>query len=712
MNIVGVDIGGTFTDLVGCIDGRIVTAKTSTTTADPTRGVANSLELAGCALGDLAEVLHGATIAINTVLERKGAATALVTTKGFRDVYAIGRGNRIEAFNLDFHRPKPLVPRDMTFEVDERVRADGRVQTALEQPQLRALAERLALLDIQSVAVCLLHSWANPEHERQIGDVLRRALPTVFVTLSHEILREFREYERTSTTVLNAYVGPRVSTYLRTLERYLKADGFKGRLHLMRSNGGVMGLAHATAQPVSMMESGPVAGMIAAGRLARHLGFANVIGFDMGGTTAKSSLIVDGEAAIEEGYVIGEPASGQPMQLPVVDIVEVGAGGGSIAWVDAAGGLHVGPKSAGADPGPACYGKVSLSGRSGEHADATSGRSGEHADATADPVVTDADLVLGRIDAGRFLGGKMRLDIQAAERAIEAKVGKPLGLGVKEAALGIAQIADAAMSLSVRAVSVNKGVDPRDTVMIAFGGAGPLHALAIAREIFIPRVVIPKLPGNFSALGMLMASWRQDFVRTLVGRIGGLDARVVSDVFDELAQTGAEDAARDGIDKARATFRFFADLRYVGQEHALQIAVDGPGALTGDLDALRQRFNAEHDKRYGQAAIEESLEIVNVRLVVTAIRADTMAETWLTAPWVVEDANPTSDGAERRRDVIFADPSKPLSARILWRPALPAGFTFEGPAVVEEPNSTSLIHPGDRVTVDPSGHLIVDLAQG
>jgi N-methylhydantoinase A len=574
-----------------------------------------------------------------------------------------------------------------------RSRHDGSVLAPLAAAEVDALIAGLKARDIDAVAVCLLHSWANPAHERMLGEALRRALPGVFVTLSHEILREFREYERTSTTVLNAYVGPRVSRYLGTLEDYLRGGGFGGRLHLMRSNGGVMGLAHARAQPVSMMESGPVAGMIAAGRLARHLGLANAIGFDMGGTTAKSSLIIDGEAAIEEGYVIGTPASGQPMQLPVVDIVEVGAGGGSIAWVDEAGGLHVGPRSAGADPGPACYGKGSLS-----------GRSGASPDATADPVVTDADLVLGRINAGRFLGGNMVLDIAAAERAIAEKVGKPLGLSVKEAALGIAQIADAAMSLSVRAVSVNKGVDPRDTTMIAFGGAGPLHALAIAREIFIPRVVIPKLPGNFSALGMLMASWRQDFVRTLVGRIGALEPSTVAVVFEELARSGAEEAARDGIDKARAEMRFYADLRYVGQEHALQIPVDGPAALTADLDVLRRRFHAEHDKRYGQAAIEESLEIVNVRLVVTAARADTLAETWLTAPWT-----PEGRIEETRRDVIFADPAKPVPARLLWRPALPAGFTLEGPAVIEEPNSTILIHPGDRVTVDPSGHLIVEV---
>ncbi len=682
MNIVGVDIGGTFTDLVGCIDGKIVTSKTSTTPADPTRGVATSLDLAHCSLPDLGEVLHGSTIAINTVLERKGARTALITTRGFRDVYAIGRGNRIEAFNLNFHRPKPLTERRHTFEVSERVNAAGEVVTPLDVAQIEALAAHIGTLGIDAVAICFLHSWANPEHERIAGDILRRELPNLFVTLSHEILREFREYERTSTTVLNAYVGPRVSNYLDTLDRYLRGEKFEGHLHLMRSNGGVMSLDQARTQPVSMMESGPVAGMIGAGRLARHLGLKQCIGFDMGGTTAKSSLITNGEPAIEEGYVIGDPASGQPMQLPVVDIVEVGAGGGSIAWVDEAGGLHVGPRSAGADPGPACYGKGST-----------------------DPVVTDADLVLGRINGGRFLGGNMGLDMAAAERAIEAKVGKPLSLPVKEAAFGIAMIADTNMSLSVRAVSVNKGVDPRETAMIAFGGAGPLHAINVARQIFIPRVVVPKLPGTFSALGMLMASWRQDFVRTLVGRLGSLQKDIVERVFAELGAAGKDRMVKDRISGSVADFRFYADLRYVGQEHALAIPVDSPDMLTGDTTQVRKAFNVEHDLRYGQAAIEEQMEIVNVRLVVTASKEDTIAEEWLTQDWT-----PTDNVAETSRDVIYDDPNRPHKARVLWRPSLPAGFTLTGPAVIEEPNSTILIHPGDKVTVTRAGHLIVDIA--
>ena len=372
----------------------------------------------------------------------------------------------------------------------------------------------------------------------------------------------------------------------------------------MRSNGGVMSVRLAQEQPVSMMESGPVAGIIGAGRLAALLGIERAIGFDMGGTTAKASLITNGVPAIEDGYVIGGEASGQPMQLPVVDIVEIGAGGGSIAWCDATGGMHVGPKSAGADPGPACYGKGST-----------------------DPVVTDANLVLGRINARRFLNGAMKLDVAAAERAIEQQGRGPLRLGVQEAALGIVQIADAAMSLAVRAVSVKKGVDPRETAMIAFGGAGPLHAVAIAREIFIPKVIVPKVPGTFSALGMLMASWRQDFVRTLYGLLGALDA--------EAGRSGVRRAGRGrpravwratASRQARADFAYLADLRYVGQEHTIAIPVREPGLLSGDFAPLRAAFDAEHDQRYGQAAPDERLEIVNVRLVVTAARNDTLAD--------------------------------------------------------------------------------------
>jgi N-methylhydantoinase A len=369
------------------------------------------------------------------------------------------------------------------------------------------------------------------------------------------------------------------------------------------------------------------------------------------------------------------------MPLPVLDIVEIGAGGGSIAWCDPTGGIHVGPKSAGADPGPAAYGKGST-----------------------DPVVTDANLILGRINAGRFLNGAMKLDVKAAERAIEGKLCGPTRLGIKEAALGIVQIADAAMSLAVRAVSVKKGVDPRDTAMIAFGGAGPLHAVAIAREIFIPKVIVPKVPGTFSALGMLMASWRQDFVRTLYGLLGSLDAAQVEAVFAELAEAGRAQAMRDGIAPDTADFTYLADLRYVGQEHTIAIPVPDPALLSGDFSPLRAAFDTEHDQRYGQAATEERLEIVNVRLVVTAARSDTLAEQWLSEPWT-----PQPPVEDQWREVIYTDAAKPLRTRIVWRPSLPVGARIEGPAVIEEPNATTLIHPGDVATVSGAGHLIIDV---
>jgi N-methylhydantoinase A len=682
MNVVGIDIGGTFTDLVGCVDGRIVTSKTSTVPSDPTRGVAESLNLAHCRMPALDEVLHGSTIAINTVLERKGARTALITTRGFRDTYAIGRGNRIEAFNLFFRRPKPLIARELTFEVTERVNAKGEVLVPLADNEVIQLAASLRARGVEAVAVCLLHAYANPEHERRIGALLRAAHPDLFVTLSHEIVREYREYERTSTTAINAFVGPRVETYLRRLETYLRDEEFPGNINIMRSNGGVMSIGTAREQPVAMMESGPVAGMIGAGRLAAMLGLSRVIGFDMGGTTAKASLITDGAPAIEEGYVIGGEASGQPMQLPVVDIVEVGAGGGSIAWCDPTGGLHVGPQSAGADPGPASYGKGSQ-----------------------DPVVTDADFILGRINGERFLNGAMRLDRAAAERAISQKVAGPLRLGVTEAACGIVRIADAAMSLAVRAVSINKGVDPRQCAVIAFGGAGPLHAVAIAREIFIPKVVVPKVPGTFSALGMLMAPWRQDFVRTLYGMLGRLDAKAVETVFAELSAAARDMVRRDGIAEGDVELTFFADLRYVGQEHTLAIPVADAKLLSGDFEPLRVRFNAEHDRRHGQAAPDERIEIVNVRLIVTAPRADTLAERWLNEPW-----KPEAPVADAARDVIFADAARPVRTRVVWRPSLAAGARIEGPAVIEEPNATTLVHPGDVATMSEAGHLIIDVA--
>lgn len=681
MNSIGVDIGGTFTDLVGYRDGELVFSKTLTQAADPTAGVASAFELADVRLSELDEFLHGSTMAINTVLECKGAATALLTTEGFRDVYEIGRGNRPDAFDINFKRPQPLVPRRLRFEVKERLNAKGEVLTPIDEAGVLALGQKLMDDKIESVAVCFLHSYANPAHEIIAGRILREAFPSLFVTLSHEILREFREYERTSTTVLNAYVGPRVRSYLQSLESHLGSSGFGGAIQIMRSNGGSMSLKHAAIEPVSMMESGPVAGMIGAGYVAKLLNMPQAIGFDMGGTTAKATLIIDGVPAIEEGYYIGGYSTGQPMQLPVVSIVEVGAGGGSIAWRDGSGGLHVGPQSAGAAPGPVCY-----------------GRGGQ------EPTVTDANLLLGRLNANRFLGGGMNLDTAGAVAAMAKQIADPLSLSTVEAAAGVVRIADSSMALAVRAVSVRKGVDPRDAVMIAFGGAGPVHAAALCKEIYIPTLVIPKLPGNFSALGMLLAPWRHDLVRTFVGELGKLDAQRVHAAFDELADSARRQMAEDDLDAEKAVFEYFADLRYRGQEHSIPVPLPSLTSLTNGDETVRATFDALHDMRYGHAAVGESIEVANLRLTASLAREGTSIEAFLSEPFVPEAPRP-----EQMRKVVYEDPEHPVDARILWRPSLAPGFTFEGPAVIEEPNSTTVVFPGDRARVTEHGHIVISI---
>lgn len=677
MQRVGIDIGGTFTDLVGLRDGDIVIDKTSTTPSDPTEGVATALAEVYTDVSALSDFLHGTTIAINTVLERKGANTALITTKGFRDIYAMGRNNRPEAFNLEFRRPRPLVPRSLTWEVSARMMASGEILEPLDESEVETIGAELLAADVSSVAVCLIHAYADPQHERRIGQILAGVCPEIFVSLSHQILREYREYERTSTTALNAYVGPRVRGYLDRLQDFLTERDFVGNIQIMRSNGGTMSLGQARVQPVTMMESGPVAGMIAAGRIADSLGLEQCIGFDMGGTTAKASLITEGAPEVSEDYYIGGYARGQPMQLPVVDIVEVGAGGGSIAWTDTRGGLHVGPESAGADPGPACYGK-----------------GGEA------PVVTDADLVLQRLNAGRFLSGRMGLNADLSEKAIKARIADPLGLSVADAALGIAKIADASMSLAVRTVSVERGCDPRESAIIAFGGAGPLHAVAIAREIYIPRVIIPRYPGNFSALGMLLAPWRQDFVQTFVGDLARIDETAAKAAFDALRIAGEARLSEEGLAQSDTEFQFAADLRYRGQEHTIPVPLEGIDDLSdGGSQSLRQTFDRLHDRRYGHAAPYESIQIVNLRLILRARSGDASSD-WMAAPFAPTDAQP-----DQSRDVIFSDPASPVTSRIVWRPGLTPGTVIEGPAVIEEPNSTTLVFPGDVVTVTEQGHL-------
>jgi N-methylhydantoinase A len=674
---IAVDIGGTFTDLVAVDDsGRVYRGKTLTTPQDLARGIDDCLRGAGVEVADARFLVHGSTVAINAVIERNGARVGLITTKGFRDVYEIGRGNRPEGYNLFFKRPVPLVPRDLRQEVDERLYASGEVLKPLDEASAGETIGALKAGGVESVAVCLLHAYANAAHEQRVGELLQEQFPEAYVSLSHEILREFREYERTSTTVLNSYVGPIVSRYLVSLENMLGGAGFRGAFRVMQSNGGVMAAETAKKLPVTMMESGPVAGVIAAARLGEALDCRQIISFDMGGTTAKSSLIKDFHPEVTSNYYVGGYVSGHPMMLPVVDIVEVGSGGGSIAWIDAAGGLKVGPQSAGAAPGPACYDKGGT-----------------------EPTVTDANLIAGRIDPEYFLGSGIRLQRNQAEHVIAEKIAKPLGLSLEEAALGILTIANYNMSLSVRAVSVEKGYDPRDCALVPSGGGGALHAMPIARELSVPRVVIPPMPAHFSALGMLMADLKHDYVQTFVRELAEIGGAEIDDVFGVLERSAGDMLALEGAKPAEIVLRRFLDMRYRGQEYTLPVPVAENLRAVADFGAIRSRFDQLHQEHYGHSAPEEPVMTVNLRLSALGRFENKLP--------LVSAAREEERGVRGRRPVIFEN--QPVDTPIYMRGGFRAGDRLDGPAVIEDVGATILVYPGDSMTVSDQGFLIIDV---
>jgi N-methylhydantoinase A len=672
---MAVDIGGTFTDLIAFDDaaGRIHHAKAPTTPRDPVNGVVDCIRKTSLAPASVATLIHGSTIAINTLIERKGAAVGLLVTRGTRDVYIIGRGNRPEAYNLFFHRARPLVPRHRTIEIAERLYASGEVLERINRDSVREAAAALAREGVAAVAVCFLHSYANPEHESIAGEIVRASLPDAFVSLSHEILREYREYERISTTVVNAYIGPTVAGYVRNLQSRLGEIGFRGDLAIMQSNGGVMTPETAVERPVMMMESGPVGGIIAAAEIGTALGHRNVVSFDMGGTTAKAALVRDGAPATAEGYYVGGYASGHPVMVPVVDVVEVGAGGGSIAWIDDVGALKVGPHSAGADPGPIAYGNGGT-----------------------EPTITDANVVLGRIGVGDFLGGEMRLDEGAARAGVLERVGKRLDMDVAEAARAIVAIANAKMSLAVREVSVAKGYDPRDFALVAAGGAGPLHALAIARELHIPTVIVPVFPSHFSALGMLMADERHDFSRTYYAELAEADFAALSGIVAQMQERAAKLLASG----REVAYQILFDLRYVGQEFTLSVPVTPAALAAADRAAIRAAFDALHEQRYAHHATEEPVELINVRLVALGRRPK------LVLPALPQGGSP----APRERRSVYFETGGPMECPVYRRDDLPAGVAIAGPALVSEYGSTSVIFPGDRLSVAATGALVIAVA--
>jgi N-methylhydantoinase A len=679
---VAVDIGGTFTDatLIDEESGAVSIAKVLTTPADPSEGFMQAVDRAladgKVKAAQVGFVVHATTVATNAIIEGKIARGGFVTTEGFRDLLEIARQVRPSLYDTQFEKAKPLVPRDRAVTVAERLGPAGEVLRALEDDSVRAAAEILRREEVETVAVCLLHAYVNPEHEQRVGAILAEELPGVPVSLSAEVAPEFREYLRASTTVINAVIRPVVERYLERIESRLADAGVQAKLLVMQSSGGVFSSEAARTRPVFMVESGPAAGVIASAYLGETLGRADILSFDMGGTTAKVGLIQDGQPSVTKNYNVGGHAgagiggmslSGYPVRTPVVDLVEIGAGGGSIAWVDSGGLLRVGPQSAGADPGPVCYRRGGT-----------------------EPTVTDANVVLGRLNPDYFLGGEIGLDVDGARRAIEERCAKPLGLNVTAAANGIVEIANAAMVNALHLISVQRGYDPRDFVLFGFGGAGPVHANALARDAEIPTLLIPRSPGIFSATGLLTTDLKLDTAVTVMRRVDELDAEEVEASFAELEEAGRGELEREGLAAGAMSFVRKIDLRYVGQSFELTIPAG---------DDLLGRFHAEHDRTYGFAAPDEPVEVVSLRLT----SVGTIAKP---PPRPLESGGRAE--ARERRQVYFAESDGYVDCPIYDRYALPAGASFPGPAVVEEFDSTTVVHPGFTVRVDDAGNLVIE----
>jgi N-methylhydantoinase A len=680
---LAVDIGGTFTDLVAqdVETGQVVRAKADTTPGALERGVLVALEISDVPPSEISAFIHGTTVVVNTVTERTGARTGLVTTKGFRDVLEIGRGNRPDIYNLAYRKPVPFVPRHLRFEVSERMTYRGEPTEQLNVAELEQAADQLQAAGVQAVAVCFLHAWANPAHELNAVKILSARLPGTAVVASHEVSGQWREYERSSTTVLSAYVQPVVGAYLGSLSAGLKAAALAAPLYAMRSNGGVCSFKGAARAPIALLESGPVAGVTAAAELGKRIGARHVLTLDVGGTTAKTSAVRDGEVKVETVHYVGrDPAhAGYAVQCPTVEIVEIGAGGGSIAWTDAAGGLHVGPQSAGADPGPACY-----------------GRGGSQ------PTLTDANLVAGRLNPEYFLGGAMELDVAAAEREL-ARIARRLAVDVHSAARGVLRYAVAQMSHALRLVTLRRGYDPRDFAFVAYGGAGPLHAAVLARELGIMRTIIPAGPGHFSAFGMLAGPLRGEAVCTVVGALGAIDLRG--------AFRRAEEAARAelGAHARAAQIARYAELRYRGQEHTLEIPVpDGVlGEARGEPQMLRDAFERRCLEAYS-FCLDVPLEIVSVRVTATATAGEQMRWAELAEP---ESSSAVRGNSRARSRMVDLDPyAGRAEVPVIGRGEVAGRDRISGPCVIEEVAATTLVLPGQVVSRDELDNLVIEEA--
>lgn len=672
---IAFDVGGTFTDytLQDEATGSFSYFKVPSTPQDPSiaiaTGIASFLERLSIDPKDVSHLGHGTTVATNLVIERKGTRVGLLTTKGFRDVLEIGRQTRPHLYDYSVHRPTPLVPRELRIEIAERVMSDGSVLVPLNVGQVEDAARTFASAGVGAVAICFLHSYRRPEHERQAREIVRKLVPDAYISISSDVLPEFREFERMSTTVLNAYMGPRMGNYIERLLDRVRALEISADIDTVHSNGGLMSLQTVREVPVRTCVSGPAAGVTGAVEVGRVAGFSNLVTFDVGGTSTDVSVIVKGKPLFASDRLVAD----YPVKTPMLDIHVIGAGGGSIAEVDDAGALKVGPRSAGADPGPVAYGRGGMR-----------------------PTITDANIVLGRLDPVALLEGRLPVNAEAAREAILSQVAIPLGLTLEAAAHGVVRIANANMTRAIQSVSTEKGHDIRDFALIAFGGAGPLHATELARECGIRRVLVPLEPGTFCARGILMSDITMDFVRSELSVAGEAAWRRVCATVREMENQAATWLDREGVATERRELRVTIDARYDGQNFEVAVPVDH---LTIDgLSPFLTAFRSRHFQEYGYDVLGRDTEIVNCRVQAVG-RVDKTAQVFV----------PRTDVAARtgNRMVYYGSEFGWLATDIYRRGCLPVGAMLTGPAIVEEMSSTTVIHPEQSMTVDAMGNLVV-----
>lgn len=680
---IGVDIGGTFTDITVLdeVSRKITIAKVPSRKGDPAAALVDSVErgikLANVDASDVSMLVHGSTIVTNAILENKLPKTALVTTGGFRDLLEIGRHFRPDMYDLQQDKPLPVVPRERCFTIPERTAADGAVLLEPSQKDMDRLVTEICESGASSVAICFLNSFANPSNEIVVRDWLVKNLDNVTVSASCDVAPEIREFERMSTVVLNAAAMPLVGKYLIELTERVQAVLPKTKVLLMQSNGGSLTVGAAKDLPARLITSGPAGGALAVQRVGKSTQYPNLLGLDMGGTSTDISLIQKGELRMTtEGAI-----SGRPIKLPMIEINTIGAGAGSIAWLDEANGLHVGPHSAGSEPGPVAYGKGGT-----------------------EPTVTDANLVLGRLNPARFAGGLIELDVDASRKAILEKVARPLGLSLEHAALGIIRIANANMERAVRVSSAEKGFDPRELMLVAFGGAGPMHAAALAKSAGIPTVLVPEQPGVFSAVGLVTADIRHDLVQTRVLKGEAVTAANLRPLYDQLRKLGDDALSRDGIANEARQFTRSADLRYVGQAYEVNVTLpDGP---LGDaaLDRMRAEFHSLHKQLYAHNHPDKSIEFVSARL--TALGLTSAPDMHAVAETGKEPV------AKESLKVFFEEPDAFTDTPVYDRSDLQPGASFAGPAIVEQVDTTVIIHPEQTVRVDKFGNLLINTGSG